>query len=170
MPTRRLEVVSMTDDLRLTRAPVSTKGMLVRKPPAEVFAAFADPAITTRFWFTRSSGKVVAGARLKWDWEMFGASVDVVVKDVEQDRRIVFEWGAAEAPRTVELRFVPHQGHAYVNVTETGFSGTGDQMAAQAIDSASGFALVLAALKALLEHDLVLAVVADHVVPDLELS
>jgi uncharacterized protein YndB with AHSA1/START domain len=156
-------------DARLTRPPVATKGMLVRRTPTDVFRAFADPAITTKFWFTKSSGKVEKGARLTWEWEMFGASVSVAVKELEEDRRIVFEWGSADAPRTVELRFVPHQGHTYVNVTETGFNGTGDEMAAQAIDSASGFALVLAAAKALLEYDLVLPVVADHVVPGLVL-
>jgi uncharacterized protein YndB with AHSA1/START domain len=29
--------------------------MLIRNSVEEVFAAFVDPAITTRFWFTRSS-------------------------------------------------------------------------------------------------------------------
>ncbi|MBC7990984.1 MAG: polyketide cyclase, partial [Luteimonas sp.] len=27
--------------------------MLIRRPVAEVFEAFVDPAITSRFWFTR---------------------------------------------------------------------------------------------------------------------
>jgi len=35
--------------------------MLVRKPVGEVFEAFVDPAITSRFWFTRSSGRLEAG-------------------------------------------------------------------------------------------------------------
>ena len=33
-------------------------GMLIRRPPEDVFEAFADPAITTRFWFTKSSGRL----------------------------------------------------------------------------------------------------------------
>jgi len=146
-----------------------TKGMLIRKPPAEVFRAFADPSVTTKFWFTRSSGPMQAGAKLRWDWEMFGASADVVVKDVEPDRRIVFDWGDSTAMRTVELRFVPWNGDTYLNVVETGYRGTPEEMATQAIDSIAGFALVLAAAKALLEHGLRLAVVADHVVPGLQL-
>ena len=146
-----------------------TKGMLVRKPPAEVFRAFADPSVTTKFWYTRSSGPMEAGAKLRWDWEMFGASANVVVKEFEPNRRIVFDWGGDGAMRTVALRFVPWKEHTYVNVTETGCRGTPEEMAAQAIDSIAGFALVLAALKALLEHGVRLAVVADHVVPGLEL-
>jgi uncharacterized protein YndB with AHSA1/START domain len=146
-----------------------TKGMLIRKPPAEVFRAFADPSVTTKFWYTRSSGRMETGTKLRWDWEMFGASANVVVKEVEPDRRIVFAWGGDGAMRTVELRFVPWNEHTYVNVVETGYRGTPEEMAAQAIDSIAGFALVLAAAKAWLEHGLQLTVVADHVVPGLKL-
>jgi len=146
-----------------------TKGMLIRKPPADVFRAFVDPAVTTKFWYTRSSGPMTAGAKLRWDWEMFGASADVVVKTVEPERRIVFDWGFDGAMRTVELRFVPWNEHTYVNVVETGYRGdTPEALATQAIDSIAGFALVLAAAKAWLEHGLQLAVVADHLVPGLQ--
>lgn len=47
---------------------------LIRRPPAEVFAAFVDPAITTRFWFTKSSGALAPGATARWEWEMYGAA------------------------------------------------------------------------------------------------
>jgi uncharacterized protein YndB with AHSA1/START domain len=146
-----------------------TKGMLIRKPPTDVFRAFADPSVTTKFWYTRSSGPMTAGAKLRWDWEMFGASANVVVKNVEPNQRIVFDWGGDGAMRTVELRFVPSQEHTYVNVVETGYSGSPTEMATQAIDSIAGFALVLASAKAWLEHGLQLNVIADHVVPGLKL-
>jgi len=146
-----------------------TKGMLIRKPPAEVFRAFTDPSITTKFWFTKSSGKMEAGATLRWDWEMFGASAIVVVKELEPNARVVFDWGAEGSMRTVEWRFVPWKEHTYVNVVETGYRGTTEEMAAQAIDSIAGFALVLSGAKAWLEHGIELGVVVDHVVPGLEL-
>ena len=38
------------------QAPVVTATMLIRRPAAEVYAAFVDPAVTTRFWFSRASG------------------------------------------------------------------------------------------------------------------
>jgi uncharacterized protein YndB with AHSA1/START domain len=44
--------------------------MLLRRPVADVFEAFVDPAVTTKFWFTRSSGKLEAGKEVQWDWEM----------------------------------------------------------------------------------------------------
>jgi hypothetical protein len=43
------------DALQLTQIPTVHVGMLVHKPPSEAFQAFVDPAITTKFWFTRSS-------------------------------------------------------------------------------------------------------------------
>jgi len=52
--------------------------------------------------------------------------------------------------------------HHDSRVTETGFTGTADDMAARAVDSTGGFTKVLAAVKALLEHDILLDVVADR--------
>lgn len=40
------------------KAPVVKAQMLIRKPVAEVFEAFVDPAMTTKFWFSRSSGRL----------------------------------------------------------------------------------------------------------------
>ena len=54
--------------------------MLIRKPVAEVFEAFINPAITTKFWFTKSSGKLEAGKQIRWEWEMYNASAEVDVK------------------------------------------------------------------------------------------
>ncbi len=59
------------NNLQLTQLPTMTVGMLIRRPPAEVFEAFVDPAVTTRFWFTHSTGKMTSGADLRWEWEMW---------------------------------------------------------------------------------------------------
>jgi uncharacterized protein YndB with AHSA1/START domain len=61
------------ESLLLTRVPITETGMLIRKPVADVFAAIVNPEITTQFWFTRSSGRLVAGRPIRWDWEMFRA-------------------------------------------------------------------------------------------------
>jgi uncharacterized protein YndB with AHSA1/START domain len=53
-------------DLELTEVPVAKSEMLIRKPVVEVFEAFVNPEITTRFWFTKSTGRVEAGKRLTW--------------------------------------------------------------------------------------------------------
>ena len=151
------------DDLRLTRVPVMETGMLIRRPAAEVFEAFVDPAITTRFWFTHGSGRLEVGKQVLWEWEMYGVSAPVDVKVVEPCSRIVIEWPDAGGPTTVEWRFTPVDGGStFVAITNHGFSGTGDELVKQVADSTQGFALVLAGLKALLEHGIELNLVADR--------
>jgi uncharacterized protein YndB with AHSA1/START domain len=136
--------------------------MLIRRPAAEVFRAFADPAVTCRFWFTKGSGRLEPGAKVRWEWEMYGAGTDVTVLTVEPDRRIVVEWNP-ERPSTVEWTFAPRGEDAtMVVVTNSGFRGDADAMVAQALDSQGGFAFLLAAAKAFLEHGIELNLVEDH--------
>jgi len=54
------------DHLTLTKAPIMKTGMLIRKPVAQVFEAFVNPDLTTRFWFTKSSGKLEPGKQVQW--------------------------------------------------------------------------------------------------------
>jgi uncharacterized protein YndB with AHSA1/START domain len=157
------------NDLHLTKIPSVNVGMLIRRPPSEVFKALVDPAITTTFWFTKSSGKLEPGATVRWEWEMYGVSANVSVRDVEDNRRIVFDWGDDDRSTTVEFRFSPWGGDAtYVEVTETGLEGGGDELVALAAGSTGGFTIALCAMKALLEHDVVLTAVRDRFPKGLE--
>jgi uncharacterized protein YndB with AHSA1/START domain len=154
--------VSSTE-LRLSHVPTVKVGMLIRKPPGEVFQAVVDPDITTRFWFTRSSGKLTPGATVRWHWEMYDASATVRVKEVEDDRRLVFDWGDGAESTTVEFRFTPWEDDAtYVEVTESGLRGDGDEVLTRAAGSTGGFTIALCALKALLEHGVALTAVGDR--------
>lgn len=42
--------------------------MLIRKPVAKVFEALIDPALTTNFWFTKSTGKLEVDKKITWEW------------------------------------------------------------------------------------------------------
>jgi uncharacterized protein YndB with AHSA1/START domain len=133
---------------------------LIRRPPEEVFAAFADPAITTRFWFSRSSGPLAADAVVRWEWEAYGASDTVVVKEFEEPERFVLALGGGEG-LTVEFRFTPREEGTVVAVTETGFAGTADEALAYVADSTGGYTTALCSAKALLEHGIELGAVRD---------
>ncbi|WP_320774497.1 SRPBCC family protein [Streptomyces sp. CRN 30] len=149
--------------LALTRPPAATASMIVRRPPREVFEAFADPAVTTRFWYSAGSGRMEPGAELRWEWSFYGVSVQVRVEAVEAGRLIRFTWGNYDRPTLVELTFTPRPGDAtHVEVTETGFEGSGDDAVRWVNDTVGGFSTVLCALKALLEHGIELGAVADH--------
>ena len=151
------------DNLTLKQVPIAETGMLIRKPVADVFQAFVNPEITTKFWFTKSSGRLEAGRRVQWDWEMYGISVPVFAKTIEPNKRIVIEWPGQSGPTTVEWVFAPQKdGTTFVSITHVGFTGDGDELVRQATDSTQGFSLVLAGLKALLEHNVRLNLVADR--------
>ncbi len=131
--------------------------MLIRRPVEEVFNAFVDPAVTTRFWFTRSSGRLAPGETVTWYWDQYGVSGDVRVIALENNRRIAIEW-----PTPVEWTFAPgNDGTTFVSIVASGFTGTDDERVAQALDATEGFNLVICACKALLEHGIELGVVAD---------
>lgn len=145
----------------LKDAPVAKAEMLIRKPVAEVFEAFVDPAITTKFWFTKSSGRLAPDAKLRWEWEMYEVVADLEVAAFEPNAYIAIVW--AETRERVEWRFTPHGADTtFVSITNTGFSGDGDAQVSTAIGSTEGFTLVLAGLKALLEHGVLLGLVRDR--------
>lgn len=152
-------------DLQLTTVPPVEVAMLVRRPAAEVFRAFADPEVTTRFWFTSSTGPLTPGAKVKWEWSFYDITADVTVRDVEPDRRLVFDWDD-DPVTTVEIRFTARpDGTTLVEVTETGYAGNGmdgDGVAAHLAGSTGGFTNVLCALKAWLEHGIELGTVRDR--------
>jgi uncharacterized protein YndB with AHSA1/START domain len=140
-------------------------GMLIRRPVADVFQAVVDPDVTTKFWFTRSSGKLEPGTRVRWEWDMYGVSADVDVETVEVNRRIVLRWPAYDGltRTTVEWTFTPRpRDTTFVAVTNTGFGGEHAAVARQAVEATGGFTLVLAGMKALLERDITLNLIADR--------
>jgi uncharacterized protein YndB with AHSA1/START domain len=149
--------------LHLTHVPVAKTGMLIRRPVAEVFAAFIDPAVTTKFWFTKSSGRLEVGQPVTWEWEMYGASTQVIPKVVEPNKRIVIEWDAYCGRTTVEWKFAPHGAlTTFVSIAESGWTSTGDDLVQHVLNSALGFTWTLAGLKAWLEHSVQLNLVADR--------
>lgn len=145
----------------LKQRPVINPQMLIRKPVEEVYEALVDPAITTQFWFTSSSGRLAPGAHVRWEWEMYAVSTDVHVREMEPDVRILIEW--SDPPYPVEFNFDARpDGTTLVRIVGQDFQGSDDEAVVQAIDSMGGFAWVLAALKAWLEHGIDLKLVPDH--------
>jgi uncharacterized protein YndB with AHSA1/START domain len=155
-------------NLQLTKTPIASAAMLIRKPAAQVFEAFVNPEITRRFWFTKSSGRLEAGKQITWTWEMYDMSIQVQVKEIEKDKRILIEWGNYGEMTSVEWVFAPYEGDkTYVTITNSGFNGDGDKVVSDALDSKGGFTWVLAGVKALLEHDIKLNAIADAFPKDL---
>ena len=156
------KILDMEGEFTMTlvnQVPIAKAEMLIRKPIEEVFEAFIDPVITTKFWFTKSSGRLETGKRVQWDWEMYGVSAELDVKKVEQNKRILIEF---DDNTTVEWIFTNRaENETFITITNSGFQGDRDSIVEQVIDSTGGFTIVLCGLKAFLEHGIVLNLVAD---------
>lgn len=134
--------------------------MLIRRPASVVYQAFVDPAITKNFWFTNSSGKLEVGKTIRWEWEMYNASTQVVVKELVENKRIVIEWG--EPATTVEFEFKAlTPDRTYVVIKNYGFNLSDEKLIEAVKDNTGGFTTVLDGLKAYLEHNIRLNLIAD---------
>jgi uncharacterized protein YndB with AHSA1/START domain len=142
----------------------ATQQLVIRRPISEVFRAFADPEITTKFWFNRSSGPLASGVSVKWYFDAHGVSAQVRMLEFEADERILIEWASPDGSdaSTVEFTFEARSDdRTCVRIVNSGFAGDPDAVLAKALDSVGGFSLVLAAAKAWLEHGVELHIVAD---------
>lgn len=148
----------------MTNSSVYAKAaMLIRRPIDDVFGAFINPAVTAKFWFTKGSAPLDEGTTVNWEWEMYGVSIPVDVKDIEVNERIVIEWPGVNGPHGVQWNFSRRGPEAtFVTITETGFEGDTEAIVRQMADSTEAFALVLAGCKAWLEHGVALGLVKDR--------
>jgi len=136
--------------------------MLIRKPVSAVFQAFIEPEITKHFWFTKGSSKLEVGKIITWEWEMYNFSTKVIAKEISTDRKISIEWFNTESPTIVDFDFkVLSDGSTFVTIKHYGFDKTGDELFELIKDSTAGFTIVLAGLKAFLEHGIDLNLILD---------
>jgi uncharacterized protein YndB with AHSA1/START domain len=149
-------------EMQLTKVPFASTGMLIRKPANEVFEAIVNPNLTTQFWFTKSNGRLEVGRPVRWEWEMYDVAIEVTATHIDPDKRIVINWPGYSGPTTVEWTFMPLRDGTFVGVTESGFTGNGDDLVKFVAESTQGFSLMLAGLKAFLEHGIRLNLTADR--------
>lgn len=134
--------------------------MMIRRPVSEVFQAFIDPAITTKFWFTKSSGPLEAGKTIVWEWEIYNVSAAVNIEKIVPDKYISLIWD--EPATTVDFEFTSiTDNNTYIVIRNYGFSQTGDELMLAINNNAGGFTTVLDGLKAYLEHGIELNLVRD---------
>jgi len=141
------------------KIPTVETQMMIRKPVSTVFQAFIDPTITTKFWFTKSSGQLEVGKTVTWEWEMYGVSTNVLTKKIIPNKLISTEWG--NPVTTVDYEFTALTDEAtYVVIKNYGFNVTGHDLIEAIKGNTGGFTTVLDGLKAYLEHNIMLNLVA----------
>ena len=118
--------------------------MLIRHPVAEVFDAFVNPDMITKFWLESTTGPLAKGAQVQWRFMVPGATESVTVTAFENQRRIAFDWSDGNS---VNLVFKEHgSGATHLTVEVTGLKNE-----RAAVNATEGFSIVLCDLKTLLE-------------------
>lgn len=136
--------------------------MTIRKSAEEVYHAFIDPAITQNFWFTKSTGKLALEKEITWTWKMYQVSAIAKATELIPNEKIQFDWiGAGETTQvTITFKTIGPQA-TYVSIVHSGFDKKGNDLVAALKDSTGGFTMVLAGLKAYLEHGIQLNLIGD---------
>jgi uncharacterized protein YndB with AHSA1/START domain len=129
--------------------PTAKVSMLIRRPAPEVYGAFVEPAMLTRFWLSRASGPLALGAAVEWEFMVPGVKDTVVATALDPSKRIAVRWSDSSI---TEWTFEPvDAATTIVGVAQSGFPDEGEDVVATAITATEGFAVVLADLKILLE-------------------
>ena len=166
--TKKVEGPNTVNDMETVNSSISLDNnfgqatMLIRKPVSEVFDAFINPEKTTKFWFTKSTGKLEEGKSVDWIWEMYNLSVPVKVKRIIENELIQIEWGEGSNLSSVEWTFKAiEENITFVIITNSDLQGKGDILINAVRNSTGGFTIVLAGLKAFLEHGIELNLIKD---------
>ena len=154
--------------MNLKKEHFAETGMLIRKPVEQVFEAFINPEITANFWFSKSSGRLDENKEVIWTWESYNHSVQVIIKSITPNKKIIIQWGNYKEKTIVEWTFISlNESQTFVKIINSGFKGTSDELIKQIRNSTEGFTLVLAGLKAYLEHN-ILNLITDRFPKELE--
>lgn len=127
--------------------------MKISKPVCEVYEAFVDPMKIGGFWFSSSSERWEQGKTIILEYEEYGAQVEIRVREIEQDKKIVFEWGAAGDSRMVTITLSPvDNSECIVEINEEGFNIDDPDRITEMLDNKEGWVYMLTCLKGYLEY------------------
>ncbi|MNK29909.1 hypothetical protein D3C87_483130 [compost metagenome] len=127
--------------------------MKISKSAQEVFEAFVDPSKIGNFWFTSSSGRWEQGRTITLRYDEYDAQGDIVVKEIELNRRIVFEWGANGEGHVVTITLSPtDHDECIIEIIEEGFDVNNRDVIPQMLDNKEGWVYMLTCLKGYLEY------------------
>lgn len=122
--------------------------MKIQKPAEQLFEAFVNPERIGHFWFSSSSERWEAGKTVTLRYDEYDAEVAIDVKEVEENERIVYEWGG----RTVTITFEEDKLFTIVSIEEDGFNEGSDNLIAELLDNKEGWVYMLSCLKGYIEY------------------
>lgn len=137
----------------------------IRRPPSEVFAAFAEAGSMSKFWFSRRDDGLKEGETVSWFLGSgeHAVSFDVRVEELRPPSKLVISWERDGSFTQIVWTFeATERDDTILTIEESGFAGDDEAIVEQTLDSTGGFNQVIIAAKAWIEHGVALNVVADH--------
>lgn len=138
----------------------------IAKPVHEVFEAFIQPEKMANYFISGATMPMRAGARIEWSFADVGATVAVDVVEVDDDRRITFDWNATGVTTRVKIDFSEGDpGMTVVAIEEQDFP-LDDEGVKRALGQNAGWTYTLCCLKAYLQHGIHLRAGLDKKLTD----
>jgi uncharacterized protein YndB with AHSA1/START domain len=129
--------------------------MKIFAPANKVFEAFVDPEKIGNFWFSSSSERWEAGKTVTLRYDEYNAEVDIEIKEVDVNKKIMFQWGDNGEGHTVTMLLEEqNDSSTIIEVTEEGFNENDTDFIDQIIDNKEGWVYMLTCLKGYLEFDI----------------
>jgi uncharacterized protein YndB with AHSA1/START domain len=124
----------------------------ILKPAREVYEAIVDPTKMSKYFISRSSGKMEEGKQIMWRFPEFDTEFTIRVGRMEKNKYISYHWDVDGRDLLVEMTLTPVGGDAtVVTVTEKGMEN--DEAGINWLkENTGGWANFLACLKAYLEY------------------
>ena len=101
----------------------------IRRPPAEVFAAFADAGAMSQFWFSRRDAGLKEGETVAWflDNGEHTVSFDVRVEELRYPNKLVISWERDGASTQITWTLeATERSDTILTIEESGFAGGAD--------------------------------------------
>jgi uncharacterized protein YndB with AHSA1/START domain len=124
----------------------------VLRPVPEVFAAIVDPAKMSGYFISRASGAMEAGATIEWIFDDVQAKLLAEVIEIDENRRIVFDWTASGAKARVTMQLEPRGNDAtFVTINEACWPMDAAGVK-RALGQTAGWTDFVCCMKAYLQH------------------
>jgi len=124
----------------------------ILKPASEVYEAIVDPKKMSRYFISKSSGRMEEGKQIMWRFPEFDTEFPIRVSKLEKNKYISYRWDVDGRDLLVEMTLAPADGDATV-VTVTEKSMENDEAGIKwLMGNTGGWANFLACLKAYLEY------------------
>lgn len=82
----------------------------ISKPASDIYRAIIEERHQANYLISSADADLAPGQTIQWTFADAGVTVPVLVKKLETDQLIRFEWLATDTPTLVEIRLISNGG------------------------------------------------------------